>query len=81
MKNIFITAAASLICVHQVYSQSTLAIPNTKFQWKNTYPVDGSTLEPKPEWLALVKDDPILKVTPNTLTPGNKTIQSVWTVY
>ncbi|KAG1223778.1 hypothetical protein G6F35_004447 [Rhizopus arrhizus] len=59
----------ALECSPQELDEQLLAIPNTKFQWKNTYPVDGSTLEPKPEWLALVKDDPILKVTPNTLTP------------
>lgn len=60
----------SLICAQNTLAQSTLAIPNTKFPWKNTYPVDGSVLEPKPEWLTIVKDDPILKVSPNTLTPG-----------
>ncbi|RCH86317.1 chitin deacetylase, partial [Rhizopus stolonifer] len=59
----------SLICAQNTLAQSTLAIPNTKFPWKNTYPVDGSVLEPKPEWLTIVKDDPILKVSPNTLTP------------
>lgn len=46
----------------------TLAIPNAKIAWKNEYPSGASKPTPKPEWVALVKDDPAMKVTPNILT-------------
>lgn len=68
-KNILITIL-SLAYAHQTFAQQTLAVPTSNFPWKNSYPVDGSKPDPKPEWLALVKDDPALKVSPNILTAG-----------
>ncbi|CAO3681647.1 chitin deacetylase [Rhizopus azygosporus] len=66
-KNILITIL-SLAYAHQTFAQQTLAVPTSNFPWKNSYPADGSKPDPKPEWLALVKDDPVLKVSPNILT-------------
>lgn len=68
-KNILITIL-SLAYAHQTFAQQTLAVPTSNFPWKNSYPADGSKPDPKPEWLALVKDDPVLKVSPNILTAG-----------
>ncbi|KAI8645678.1 hypothetical protein BD408DRAFT_338207 [Parasitella parasitica] len=44
------------------------AIPNGKIAWKEAYPSGASKPVPKPEWLALIKDDALLQVTPNVLT-------------
>ncbi|KAI9260176.1 hypothetical protein BY458DRAFT_491828 [Sporodiniella umbellata] len=60
----WLLVAASLICAQNTLAQSA----GSKFSWKNTYPAEGSPLVPKPEWLALVKADPILQVSPNKLT-------------
>lgn len=51
-------------------TEQTYAIPNAKIAWKNEYPFGTSPATPKPEWLALVKDDAAMKVQPNVLTPG-----------
>lgn len=53
----------------------TYGVPPGTFPWKSEYPVTGSAPVPKPEWLAAIKDDPILQVPLNTLTP-DKLIQN-----
>lgn len=59
----FITILITTLCANQV-------IAATPFVWKNEYPIDKPV--PKAEWLALVKDDPALSITPNILTPSKK---------
>lgn len=72
---LFTLASAILLFSGQIVAQNTtagsptLAIPNSKFAWKNQYPSGLSKPVPKPEWLALVKDDPALKIPANILTP------------
>lgn len=57
--------AATAAAAEPVY-----AVPNAKIAWKESYPSGASKPVPKAEWLALVKEDPLLKVTPNVLTVG-----------
>lgn len=52
-------------------TEAVYTIPNAKIAWKESYPSAESKPVPKAEWLALVKDDAVLKVTPNVLTVGN----------
>jgi hypothetical protein len=60
MKSSFVSLIA-LVCANQVLAQQT---------WQNQYPVDKP--EPKAEWLALVKENPALQITPNILTAGKE---------
>lgn len=62
-----IIAIITLVCSNQVFAQNaTYAVPNSKIAWQNQYPVDAAV--PKAEWLALVKEDAALQITPNILT-------------
>jgi len=51
-------------------AEPVYAVPNAKIAWKESYPSGAAKPVPKPEWLALVKEDPLLKVSPNVLTVG-----------
>ncbi|KAI9478372.1 MAG: hypothetical protein EXX96DRAFT_483780 [Benjaminiella poitrasii] len=67
------TAVAIVYSGNNVFAQTTASTetyvtPNTKFAWKNTYPSASTKPIPKPEWVALIKDDPALTITPNILT-------------
>lgn len=50
----------------------SFAVPTSNFAWKNEYPFGLSKPTPKPEWLALIKDDPAMQIVPNVLTAGKK---------
>lgn len=50
----------------------TFAVPTSKFAWKNEYPFGLSKPTAKPEWLALIKEDPVMQISPNVLTVGKK---------
>jgi glucose/arabinose dehydrogenase len=63
------TSAAASSAAPAAPAQS-FAIPNTKIAWKYEYPSGASKPAPKPEWVALVKENAALKVTPNILTVG-----------
>ncbi|KAI7906084.1 uncharacterized protein BX663DRAFT_498717 [Cokeromyces recurvatus] len=63
------TASVTQSAVAPISSTTeTNTIPNTKITWKNNYPSGIAKPIPKPEWVALVKDDPALKIKPNILT-------------
>ncbi|KAI8090258.1 uncharacterized protein B0P05DRAFT_577734 [Gilbertella persicaria] len=69
-----LATAVAIVCTSNVLAQTTTAaetydIPNAKIAWKNKYPSGTTKPVPKPEWVALVKDDAALKITPNILTP------------
>lgn len=69
----FAQAAAAPAAAPAAATTQTFAIPNAKIAWKNEYPSGTTKPIAKPEWMALLKDDPALKVVPNILTVG-KTI-------
>lgn len=62
-------AAAPPAAAPPAVTQS-FAVPASKFAWKNEYPFGLSKPTPKPEWLALIKDDPAMHIVPNVLTVG-----------
>ncbi|KAI8373360.1 hypothetical protein BD560DRAFT_350940 [Blakeslea trispora] len=71
---LIITTAVALFYTTHVSAQAaaageTFAIPNSKISWKNQYPSGTTKPTPKPEWVALVKDDPALNIKANILTP------------
>jgi hypothetical protein len=82
-KTLFIASAVALVYSETALAQAaapapapavattqTFAIPNAKIAWKNEYPSGATKPIAKPEWLALVKDDAAMKITPNILTVG-----------
>lgn len=79
-KNMLIATAVALVASNGAVMAQTAAtaaaaepvyaVPNAKIAWKESYPSGASKPVPKAEWLALVKEDPLLKVTPNVLTVG-----------
>ncbi|KAG2236467.1 hypothetical protein INT48_003258 [Thamnidium elegans] len=60
-------AAAPAPAAPPAVTQS-FAVPTSNFAWKNEYPFGLSKPTPKPEWLALIKDDPAMQIAPNVLT-------------
>lgn len=62
--------AASGTAATPAAAEPVYAVPNAKIAWKESYPSGASKPVPKAEWLALVKEDPLLKVSPNVLTVG-----------
>lgn len=78
-KTILIATAVALFYSESALAQAasaaaavpeSYAIPNAKITWKNEYPVGTTKPTPKPEWVALVKEDPALKIAPNIITEG-----------
>jgi hypothetical protein len=76
-KSMLIATAVAIVYSNVAMAQTaaaptepTYAIPNSKIAWKNQYPSGMSPAVPKPEWLALIKEDPSMKITPNILTVG-----------
>lgn len=63
-------AASGATAATPVAAEPVYAVPNAKIAWKESYPSGASKPVPKAEWLALVKEDPLLKVSPNVLTVG-----------
>ncbi|KAL9556466.1 hypothetical protein MBANPS3_001859 [Mucor bainieri] len=61
-------AASGATPATPVAAEPVYAIPNAKIAWKESYPSGASKPVPKAEWLALVKEDALLKVSPNVLT-------------
>lgn len=78
-KTILIATAVALVYSESVAAAApaappavtqSFAVPTSKFAWKNEYPFGLSKPTPKPEWLALIKDDPAMQIVPNVLTVG-----------
>lgn len=78
-KTILIATAVALFYSESAFAQvatqpsaapQSFAIPNAKIAWKNEYPVATTKPAPKPEWVALVKEDPALHFSPNIITAG-----------